>query len=172
MDTLAFLKDFASYTEWADALVFSAIRGGGEAERDGKILVLVRHIVLVQNAFLSVLRRRPFASDETRSLDMAALEEYARNVHRDAVQYHEELDSGMFERIVELPWQGLVGEKLGFEVRSPKLGEALVQVFVHTAYHRGQVNMRLREIGIDPPMTDYIAWVWAGKPSATWHSER
>ncbi|WP_150132314.1 DinB family protein [Prosthecochloris sp. GSB1] len=153
------------YGMGADALVFSAIRGRGEAERDGKILDLV------QKAFLSVLQGETFASNEARPLDMAALANYARNVLRDAARYHEGLDSAMLERIIELPWQGQIGEKLGFEIRSPRLGEVLVQVLVHTAYHRGQVNMRLREIGIDPSMTDYMAWVWAGKPSAAWFSE-
>ncbi|NTW75253.1 MAG: hypothetical protein HGB29_10375 [Chlorobiaceae bacterium] len=33
------------------------------------------------------------------------------------------------------------------------------------------MNARLRELGIEPPMTDFIAWVWAQKPAAAWSAE-
>jgi uncharacterized damage-inducible protein DinB len=39
---------------------------------------------------------------------------------------------------------------------------------MHSTYHRGQVNARLRELGIEPPLTDYIAWIWFGRPEAEW----
>jgi hypothetical protein len=28
------------------------------------------------------------------------------------------------------------------------------------------VNARLRELGAEPPLTDFIAWIWFGKPQA------
>ena len=39
---------------------------------------------------------------------------------------------------------------------------------LHTAHHRGQVNARLRELGAEPPLVDYIAWLWKGRPDAMW----
>lgn len=35
-------------------------------------------------------------------------------------------------------------------------------------YHRGQVNTWLRELGLEPPLVDFIAWVWFGKPAPDW----
>ncbi len=51
---------------------------------------------------------------------------------------------------------------------NPSLGQTLLQVTAHSSYHRGQVNVRLRELGVDPPMTDFIVWVWGRKPSPAW----
>jgi uncharacterized damage-inducible protein DinB len=39
---------------------------------------------------------------------------------------------------------------------------------MHTAYHRGQISTRIREIGGEPPLIDYLYWVWAGRPSPGW----
>jgi len=41
-------------------------------------------------------------------------------------------------------------------------------VALHSLYHRGQVNARLREVGGTPPLVDYIAWLWFGRPAAEW----
>jgi hypothetical protein len=32
-------------------------------------------------------------------------------------------------------------------------------------YHRGQVATRLRERGGEPPLTDFIAWIWMHRPA-------
>ena len=69
---------------------------------------------------------------------------------------------------VELPWSQTASEKLGFEVAANTLADTLVQVSSHSCYHRGQISARLRELGIDPPMTDYIAWTWRHKPEVSW----
>jgi uncharacterized damage-inducible protein DinB len=44
----------------------------------------------------------------------------------------------------------------------------MFQVTSHSTHHRGQVNARLRALGGEPPLVDYIAWVWFGKPAADW----
>lgn len=46
-----------------------------------------------------------------------------------------------------------------------KLKEKLHQV---STYHRGQANSRLRELGGKPPLVDYIAWIWFGRPAPRW----
>ena len=37
--------------------------------------------------------------------------------------------------------------------------EILQHVLLHGHYHRGQINSRLRENGIEPPVLDYIIWL-------------
>jgi uncharacterized damage-inducible protein DinB len=39
---------------------------------------------------------------------------------------------------------------------------------MHTVYHRGQVNARVRALGGEPPLVDYIAWLWLGRPAPEW----
>ena len=48
------------------------------------------------------------------------------------------------------------------------MAETCLQVCSHSTYHRGQVNARLREIGAEPPLVDYIAWLWFERPAADW----
>jgi len=48
------------------------------------------------------------------------------------------------------------------------LAKTAFQVTGHSTCHRGQVNTRLRELGAYPPLVDYIAWLWLGRPAADW----
>jgi uncharacterized damage-inducible protein DinB len=41
-------------------------------------------------------------------------------------------------------------------------GEILLHVALHGQYHRGKVNLLLRQHGLDPAPVDYIAWVRSG----------
>ena len=59
-------------------------------------------------------------------------------------------------------------QHLGCARASVTLGETVFDVVSHTAYHRGQVNTRLRELNGEPPLVDYVAWVWCGRPEAEW----
>jgi uncharacterized damage-inducible protein DinB len=48
------------------------------------------------------------------------------------------------------------------------IAEALTQAAMHSHYHRGQNATRLRELGGSPPTTDYIVWLWKGRPKPAW----
>ena len=50
------------------------------------------------------------------------------------------------------------------------LAETILQVAMHTAYHRGQIATRLRELGGEPQITDFIMWIWMRRPEADWPS--
>jgi uncharacterized damage-inducible protein DinB len=57
-------------------------------------------------------------------------------------------------------------------LRDPPLrftsGEGLLQAILHSQYHRGQNARRLRELGGEPPTTDLIVWIAAGRPPPDW----
>jgi len=36
------------------------------------------------------------------------------------------------------------------------------------SYHRGRINKKLRELGYEPPLTEYFIWVWRGRPKTEW----
>jgi uncharacterized damage-inducible protein DinB len=71
-------------------------------------------------------------------------------------------------RPIVMPWIEMFEKRLGRKAETPTFYETLLQVSMHSTYHRGQVNTRLRELGAEPPLTDFIAWVWLGKPAAEW----
>ena len=63
-----------------------------------------------------------------------------------------------------MPW----AKRFRADAAATRMRDTLLQVPMHSTYHRGQVNARLRELGAEPPLTDYIAWIWIGRPRAEW----
>jgi len=41
-------------------------------------------------------------------------------------------------------------------------------VALHSSYHRGQVVRRLRELAVEAPLSDFLAWIWLDRPEADW----
>jgi uncharacterized damage-inducible protein DinB len=168
MNALSLITDMFRHMAWADALVLSTISGNPAAEQDGYILDKLRHLHMVQSVFLDVWRGETFDPRVADGLDLRALIDLARKVHVGSMRFLESLTPEALERVANLPWSKMATEKLGFDVADHSLAETLVQVPEHSAYHRGQLSTRLRELGIDPPMTDYIAWIWRHKPEPSW----
>jgi uncharacterized damage-inducible protein DinB len=168
MDSLSLLAGMFRHMAWADAMVLSTITGKPEAGSDVFILAKLRHLHMVQKVFLDVLNGVPFNPGVADGLDANALAVFAREVHAGLMRHIESLSPELMDRVIELPWSAIASEKLGFRVADHTVADALVQVPEHSAYHRGQVCSRLRELGIDPPMTDYIAWIWRHKPEPSW----
>jgi uncharacterized damage-inducible protein DinB len=61
-----------------------------------------------------------------------------------------------------------VEQALGVPPGMTTLGDTCFQVASHSTYHRGQVNARIRELGVEPPLVDFIAWRWFKNPPPAW----
>lgn len=154
--------------EWADALVWSATVGSDAARSDAALLEKLRHIHRTQQYFLKVWRGE--------ELDYAKLETTLEDELRLAHAWHGETRSwleGVAEadlaRELSVPWADRFAQKAGAERAVPThLGETMYQVAAHSTYHRGQANTQLRQIGVKPPLTDYIGWLWLGRPDPRW----
>jgi uncharacterized damage-inducible protein DinB len=75
------------------------------------------------------------------------------------------VDHDALGRRIVMPWSGELARDLGRQPEPPTLAETMFQVTSHSTYHRGQINTRLRLVGGQPPLVDYIAWIWIGRPS-------
>ena len=49
------------------------------------------------------------------------------------------------------------------------VGQALMQIILHSHGHRAQAALRLRAIGATPPQTDFILWTM-DRPASVWPS--
>lgn len=155
--------------EWADALVWKAVRAIGDGEPDGQLRERLLHIHVVQWAFLNVWTGRPMNFPEAGEFAaLADLEAWARPCYAVARGHLEPLDAVKLSGEAELPWAAGLTKRFGREPAAVTLGETAFQVTSHSTYHRGQVNTRLRELGVDPPLVDYIVWLWLGRPAAEW----
>lgn len=162
------LMELAAHMEWADALVWSTTLQSGPARADERVKGWLFHIHTVQRAFTAIWRG---ASPELASLasfaDAPALAAWGRAGHADLRAVLSAADAAMLARTVELPWAGRAIERHA-ALGHPTLAETARQVALHSMHHRGQVNARLRELGAEPPLVDYIAWIWRGRPAPPW----
>ncbi|HKS27436.1 MAG TPA: DinB family protein [Pyrinomonadaceae bacterium] len=169
MDNLETLRELFRHMEWADAMVWTAVLAHEAAAEDDSLKERLSHIHFVQLAFLKVWRGEEVNVEEAESLqDMRAVLSWARSNYAELNEYTRGLENMDMERPIVMPWIKMFEARLGRKADAPSFHETLLQVAMHTAYHRGQVATRLRQLGGEPPLTDFIVWVWVGKPEPSW----
>ena len=163
------LRELVRHMEWADAAVWRVALGHAPALSDARLRDLLRHLHGVQRGFLNVWTSQPMSFPTAEDLpDLAAVHAWSLPYYADVNAYVETLDDSDLGGMVEMPWLAEFERQQGRRFEKPTLGETLFQVTSHSTYHRGQVNVRLRELGAVPPLVDYIAWIWFGRPQAEW----
>jgi uncharacterized damage-inducible protein DinB len=156
--------------EWADAEVWRAVLAHEAAGQDKRLRDLLMHLHLVQRFFLIVWQKQPLdpSHGEPVFATAAEMRAWAQTYYADANRFLDTLDERALTSEVVMPWVKSFEARLGRTFSRTTLGETIFQVTSHSTYHRGQVNARLREIGGQPPLVDYIAWVWFGRPEPHW----
>jgi uncharacterized damage-inducible protein DinB len=148
---------------WADANVWRAVPDL-EAPPDDRLRMLLLHMHTVQHAFLQVWRNEPVTFRKAEDFpNLVSLREWAQPYYADVDVFIEGLDERRLGDPVTMPWVRHFEQRLGRGAEVPTLADTMFQVTSHSTHHRGQVNARLRELGVEPPLVDYIAWVWFGR---------
>src|SRR5258708_16693882 len=154
---------------WADAKVWGAVLGTPAAEGDASLREKLWHIHMVQRAFFAIwLDSAAEVSELSIFPGLRSLAEWGHTYHDEVTPFLETLEEPFLDRFVHLPWAARLTAIMGVQPANPTMCETLLQVVMHSLYHRGQVNMRLRELGTEPPLVDYIAWIWIGRPAPDW----
>jgi uncharacterized damage-inducible protein DinB len=169
MFSRALMTDLFRHMEWADATVWAAVPDN--LPPDKRLAELLVHIHVVQRAFLMVWTggdvREAFRNPEDFQ-SLGDLRHWAQTYYAAAHAFARDLDDQRLTAPLAMPWAAQLAEQLGRPVGATCLGETCLQVVSHSTYHRGQVNARLREIGAEPPLVDYIAWLWFDRPAPEW----
>jgi uncharacterized damage-inducible protein DinB len=164
------LRQLIRHMEWADAEVWRAVLAHEPATRDERLRTLLIHLHRTQRLFLLVWQKQSLDSTWGKE-DFAAvadLRAWTQTYYPEANRFLHTLDESALEEGVSMPWVKSYEEQLGRTFGTPTLGETIFQVTSHSTYHRGQVNARLRELGGEPPLVDFIAWIWFGRPAPNW----
>jgi uncharacterized damage-inducible protein DinB len=162
-------RDLLAHAAWADAEVWIAVRALPEAGTDVKLREKLHHIHIVQYAFPAIWDRRPIDVAPLESFgDADAMIAWAQAGHAALAARAATITQEEAESRAEVPWSKLLEERIGRDAAPVTIGETMLQVAFHSTYHRGQANTRLREIGGKPPLVDYIAWIWLGRPAPRW----
>lgn len=171
MFSIEALRELYDWMEWADCAVWRAALAQPATEGDAKIRGLLCHIHVVQRAFLNVWTGEDMSAAFKEPSDFPALADmprWARPYYADARRFIGSLDDGALAAPVTMPWVEEYQKREGRTFATPTLSETIFQVVSHSTYHRGQVNIRLRELGGEPPLVDFIAWAWFGRPKPDW----
>jgi RimJ/RimL family protein N-acetyltransferase/uncharacterized damage-inducible protein DinB len=146
------------HLEWADHRAFESLARGGTAS-PVEALALLAHVLGAEHVWLSRLRGTAPTVAVWPELDLERCRALARantEAYRDFLFGLEPPD---LDRPVE--YRNSAGDRFTSSVT-----DILLQVFLHGAYHRGQIATRLRAAGVAPEPTDYIAFA-RGAAAAT-----
>src|SRR6185436_3307255 len=153
---------------WADALVWQTVLSSPAAAEDALLHDRLYHVHVTQHAFLQVWRGVTAEIPLADTLDTASLALWAKGFYVETAPDRLQLDEDMLGRSVPDTLLSKAEARLGIRAITPTICDTVLQVVTHSTYHRGQINTRLRELGLDPPLTEFFVWVWLGKPEADW----
>jgi uncharacterized damage-inducible protein DinB len=169
MFTRELLSELLRHMEWADAKVWSAVPHDQAA--DSRLMKWLVHTHVVQRAFFTVWTSGDLVTAFRNPEDFASasdVRDWARSYYAPAHEFIHGLSTDRLNAPLVMPWAAELAQQLGRPIGPTTIGETCFQVTSHSTYHRGQVNVRLREIGAEPPLVDYIAWLWFGRPDPEW----
>lgn len=151
MESLDSLRHLFEYDYWANQESLSSIAAAGAATE--RALKIAGHIVGAQRVWLGRLE----APDATPPVPWPQLSLEESNaafseMHQRWVSFLGMLEPGRLE-------QDMVHRNSkGVEFRVP-VRDVLMQLVIHSAYHRGQIAAAVRDAGGRPAATDYIVYV-------------
>ena len=159
------LKELYTHMRWADGRIWTALDATPDAKLDESLRERMFHIHYTQHVFLETWKGNEFKyikSDAYPTFD--SIRELKDGYYKSLSNFVDTLNEAELGRPMILPWVRYFERQLGVEAMDTTLGQTMYQIASHSVHHRAQVNLQIREHGGDPPMIDYIVWLWLGKP--------
>jgi uncharacterized damage-inducible protein DinB len=165
-------RDIVRHMEWADARTWAAALGHAPSAGDPGVRGYLSHLHQVQQLFLTLWEQRPpseFVAVATATFpSLPELRTWVQPYYPRVHQFLAGADESVMSRLVRMPGLEPYEQQLGITFAPTSIGETVFQVASHTTHHRAQVLSRLRALGGEPPLVDYIGWVWFGRPEPEW----
>lgn len=158
-----------THMEWADAAIWNAVNST-PAQRDRTVMERLHHIHVVQHIYLKMWLGSPEPGRELADFaDLSEIQNWARANYAALATYIGDIDPSTLASPVAFPWAGELVKWFG-EARPATVQETIIQVAMHTAHHRGQLCTLIRQLGGEPPLVDFVGWLWMGKPEPQWQT--
>jgi len=149
------LKDLALYQVWADGEHWKALHANAALLDDSEIRKRLNHMVMAYEMLQTLARGG--SADPTGMKERDSAEELEAAMGQAHERMAETLASADLEKMIALPR----GPKGPFEAPA---GILLLQALMHSHHHRSQNASRMRQLGVTPPMTDFVLWYALGRP--------
>lgn len=149
MKTLEHLRELYSYNDWANRRILVALK----ENRSEKSRQILAHLLITEAEYFE----RLYGKDST-GFDFwkdLSLEECG-NLARETAERFEKLLRRFEEEGLDLETAYKTSEGVP---RENTFREILTHVLFHSAIHRGNIILKIREEGFTPPSTDYIIFL-------------
>jgi uncharacterized damage-inducible protein DinB len=149
MQTIEHLRELFRYNDWANRRLIVAIKEN-RSERCQQILV---HLLTTEQEYIA----RFFGKDSTGFNFWPELPiEDCGNLARDIAENYDKLLRRFDEEGLDVVarYRTSKGERKENDFR-----ELLTHVIIHSSIHRGNIILKLREEGFEPPKIDYIIYL-------------
>jgi uncharacterized damage-inducible protein DinB len=151
MDELSHLARLLEYDEWANREVLAGLKSGAPEPA----VRTFAHVVATELLWLDRMTTKPQRSAVWPAWSLADCERHLGDVRAGWRDFFRGLGSDALETQVSY-----VNTK-GNHFRN-KVGDVITHVWLHSAYHRGQIASALRAAGVEPAYTDFIHAVREG----------
>lgn len=157
MDALGTIRKMCEHTTWADELLLSAL----EPMQPPPPLAWreYAHVLGAETVWLDRLLQRPARLAVWPELSIGEAASLATTLRAEYADYVSGLTADALD--VRVHYVNSAGQSFDTPVI-----DILLQVFLHGQYHRGRINLMLRQGGLPPTPTDYISFA-RGVPAAT-----
>jgi uncharacterized damage-inducible protein DinB len=151
------LRRLWAHAEWADGLLLAALER--QPNPPAEALREYAHILGAEETWLARLEGRAARVAVWPEVAPEAVGELARSVRAGYSAYLTSLAEAELDRGVAYV------NSAGLAFTTPAV-DILLQVMLHGQYHRGKINLLLRQAGLAPAPVDFIGFV-RGVPAAT-----
>lgn len=153
MESIKHFKRLFEYNHWANresGRIAATLRN--EQTRAFKIM---SHIVGAEQLWLDRLHGDPQSTAVWPEIDLQTLPDQLDRLHANWARF---IDNQREEKLLRpISYANSRGEPWANRVE-----EILTHVVIHSAYHRGQLALLIRDAGSDPPLTDFVHAVRTG----------
>ena len=151
------IRELFDHVVWADRRILGAMRSDGEPPDE--VIREMAHVAGSEEVWLARLQGRSPLTEVWPSVSASELEQLLDRTHAGYATYLGRLTESGLSRAVS--YTNSAGNHFTTSVH-----DILLHVALHAQYHRGKVNLLLRQSGRPPVPTDYVAYV-RGAPAAT-----
>lgn len=144
------IRKMYDYLSWANGYVLDTIHQNND---NSELLRLFSHILFAEKVWLT----RMHGKDSSElviwgDLNYEECKELMNENKEHYMAYLNELDDEKLQE--KITYKASTGMEY-----TNTIEEALQQVALHGQYHRGQINLKLRELGYEPVNVDFITFI-------------